>query len=240
MNSNLRKSLIGLLSFVFLWQAATPLTQISREERDWQRITDERMPPDLVLPAIGVQPGMVIGEVGAGAGRYTLHLATHVGPTGKIYANDIDEKALAQLRARCQREGISNVVTVLGRVDDPLLPKDALDMVIMVWVFHHLDKPVDLLKNLKPSLKPGATVVIIDPDVEREGLKPDSDRPTDKVRVEKEAGEAGFELVRYETFLPKDNIFILRVKASLKRRPVSSRKDDKFALVPASFFGRAR
>lgn len=83
-------------------------------------------------------------------------------------------------------------------------------MVIMVWVYHHLDKPIDLLKNLIPSLKPGATLVIIDPNPEIEG-ESDSHRPTTQASVEKEVGKAGFELIRMETFLPKDNIFILRV-----------------------------
>jgi SAM-dependent methyltransferase len=86
-------------------------------------------------------------------------------------------------------------------------------MVVMVWVFHHLDEPVALLKNLKPSLRPGATVVILDPDPQRNGEK-DSDRPSSEASVRKEAEAAGFELVKVETFLPRDTIFILRAMTS--------------------------
>jgi ubiquinone/menaquinone biosynthesis C-methylase UbiE len=184
---------------------------ISQTVEQREKGPNERQPPQKVMDAIGVKPGMVIGEVGAGRGRYTVHLAMRVGETGKVFANDINERALDFLRERCERDGIENVETVLGKVDDPLFPKGTLDMVIMVWVYHHLDEPIELMKNLTSSLKPGATVVIIDPDPEVEGEK-DSHRPTTKASVEQEVGKAGFELLRMETFLPKDNISILRVK----------------------------
>jgi len=88
-----------------------------------------------------------------------------------------------------------------------------LDMVFMILTYHHLSKPVELLKNLIPSLKPGATVVIVDPDPEKDkGLPASESTLPDKMR--REAAEAGFEIVRTETFLPMDNIFILRLKAS--------------------------
>lgn len=87
----------------------------------------------------------------------------------------------------------------------------ALDMAFMVLTYHHLAKPVDLLKNLIPSLKPGAEIVIIDPDPVR-----DEDRggreSTSVEKIRSGATRAGLELVRIETFLEKDNIFILRVK----------------------------
>jgi ubiquinone/menaquinone biosynthesis C-methylase UbiE len=178
-------------------------------EEGWERRANDRQPPERVMNAIGVKPGMVIGEIGAGRGRYTLHLARRVGEKGKIFANDIDQGALAYLQKRLERNRFDNVRTVLGREDDPLLPKGSLDMAIMVWVYHHLSRPVALLKNLIPSLKPGAPVVIIDPDPEREGEK-DSQRPSSRDSVEEEARAAGFELVGVETVLPRDLIFILR------------------------------
>ena len=130
----------------------------SREE--W---ANGRQPPEKVMDAVGIKPGMVIGEIGAGRGRYTVHLAMRVGDSGKIYANDINDQALTYLRERCRRDRIENIETILGKVDDPLLPEGALDMVFMVWVYHMMEEPVAMLKSLLPSLKPGATVVIIDP-----------------------------------------------------------------------------
>lgn len=168
---------------------------------------------DRTLDAMGIEPGMVVGEVGAGTGRFTVPLSRRVGTSGKILANDIDEKSLEGLKARSRRLGLTNVATIVGKVDDPLFPKGSLDAAVMVWVFHHLDRPVALLKNLAPALKPGAALVILDPDPDRGGER-DSSRPSTAGSVAREAVEAGFELVRTETFLPKDNIFILRLKAS--------------------------
>jgi ubiquinone/menaquinone biosynthesis C-methylase UbiE len=185
---------------------------------EWEkRINDERQPPEKVMDAIGVKPGMIIGEVGAGRGRYTVHLAKRVGKNGKIYANDISEKALDYLRERCLHHKIKNIEIILGKEEDPLFSKKSLDMAIMVWVYHMLEKPVPLLKNLKPSLKPGATLVLLEPpdyeineEMKQMGRK--LDPPTLKERIEKGAKESGFELIRVESFLPKDKIYILEVK----------------------------
>ena len=168
---------------------------------------------DRTLDAMGIRPGMTIGEVGAGQGRFTVALSRRVGPAGKVFANDIDAKALAALTARCTRLGLGNVETVPGKVDDALLPKQAVDVVVMVSVFHHLEQPVVLLRNLATALKPGGTVVILDPAFDRTG-ESDSNRPSTVESVRKEASEAGFDLVRTESFLPNDNIFVLRPRSS--------------------------
>ncbi len=207
-----KKFLSALILILIFVLASYAFSQTGIEERG-ERYTNERQPPDKIMAAIGIKAGMVIGEVGAGQGRFTVHLARKVGESGKIYANDIDESSLAHLKDRCKRIGLNNVDIIHGQVEDPLFPKDSLDMVFMILTYHHLAKPVALLKNIIPSLKPGATVVVVDPDPEK-----DKDRwgreSTSEEKMRKEAGEAGFELVRIETFLERDNIFILRVKAS--------------------------
>ena len=95
----------------------------------------------------------------------------------------------------------------------------SLDMAIMVWVFHMLDKPTELLTGLRPSLKPGASLVILDPHDDEidtvfgiDRSKPDVKVPAIKERIERSAEESSFELVRVETFLRKDTIFILCLK----------------------------
>jgi SAM-dependent methyltransferase len=99
----------------------------------------------------------------------------------------------------------------LGKEVDPLFPKDLLDMVFIVLTYHHLSKPVALLKNIIPSLKPGAIVVIVDPDPVKAKNMPAQEK-TSPEKMGREAAEAGFEIARTETFLERDNIFILRVK----------------------------
>ena len=203
---------IRLLFFaaVLLFQISS-LASLIPYQQSWEKSANERQSPEKVMDSIRLKPGMVIGEIGAGRGRYTVFLAERVGDSGKVYANDIDEKSLSYLEDRCQSNNIENIETILGEVDDPLFPDNSLDMAFMVWVYHHLDEPIELLKNLRPSLKPGATLVIIDPAPERGGER-DSPEATTKEKLEKDGGEAGYEVIRVETFLPKDNIFILKAK----------------------------
>ncbi len=193
--------------------AASPLAGQVDPADAWEKRLNDAQPPDRVMESIGVRPGMVVGEIGAGRGRYTVHLARKVGEEGKVYANDIDSGSLAYLRTRCQRDGIRNVVAILGRTDDPLFPAASLDIVFMINTYHHLARPVVLLRNLAQSLKPGATVAIVEHDpekVEGDGRK----EATSPDALRGQAEEAGYEVVRVETFLDQDNIYILRVKPS--------------------------
>jgi ubiquinone/menaquinone biosynthesis C-methylase UbiE len=186
----------------------------------WEvKVMEEMQPPKKIMDAIGVKPGMVIGEIGAGRGRFTVYLAREVGPTGKIYANDIDKDALASLKNRCKKLAFKQVETILGEPDDAKFTDQSLDLAFMVWVYHMIEKPDQLLKNLKKSLKPGALLVIVDPidsEIDNEfkidRKDPNNKIPTIKERVEKSAKASGFELVKVETFLPKDYIFILKQK----------------------------
>ena len=164
--------------------------------------------PDKVMEATGVKPGMVVGEVGAGRGYFTFWLAKGVGQSGKVYANDIDSSALAAIERRCESEKVRNVETVLGTVEDPRFPPASLDMVFIVNAFHDLEKPVELLANLLPALKPGATVVVMDRDPARSGERHFLTRE----QVEEIVGRSVFEIVRTETFLRYHNLYILKAR----------------------------
>jgi len=191
-------------SFFSLFLAHSPnLCWSQNHNRDrWQK-------PDKVIDAIGIKEGMVIGEAGAGAGYFTIHLAKQVGEKGIIYANDISQYSLNRLKRRCEREDINNVKTILGEVKDPLFPKNKLDMVIMVYVFHHLDKPVDFLENIKPSLKESAPLVILEQDPDK--FDDAKGHFYKKEKILKEVKKSGFKLDRIETFLPRDTIYIYRL-----------------------------
>jgi ubiquinone/menaquinone biosynthesis C-methylase UbiE len=199
-------ALIALLVFAL---SITACSQV-RDPDAWEARHNAIQPPDEVMDAIGVEPGWVIAEVGAGRGRYVVHMAERVGDAGKVYANDIDEDALEYLEHRCERDGISNVVTILGDVTDPKLPEGELDMVYMINTYHHLDEPIRLMRNIAPGLKPGGLLVIIEHDADK--LPDERDHTTPRDVLLEQAWEAGFELVRIETFLEKDNINIFVVR----------------------------
>jgi ubiquinone/menaquinone biosynthesis C-methylase UbiE len=169
---------------------------------------DKYHQPEKVMELVGVKPGMVIGEVGAGKGYFTFKLSGRVGQSGKIYANDIDRSVLRAVRERCERDGVANIETILGEVEDPLFPEDALDMVFIVNAFHDLVRPVALLNNLTASLKPGARIVILDRDPAK--YRDSHGHFLTKEEVLERIEESDFELDRVETFLPQHNIYIIR------------------------------
>jgi ubiquinone/menaquinone biosynthesis C-methylase UbiE len=176
-------------------------------DRDADRETWQ--PPEQIMDAVGIKAGMRIGEAGAGEGYLTFHLARRVGGRGVVYANEISESDLETIRDRAGREGLNNIVTVLGEVEDPLFPERDLDMVIMVYVLHHLDRPVEFLQSLEGYVKPGAPVVIIEKNHYSDRSHPPHFMTGRQILETIE--ESGYDLEKTETFLPRDTIYIYRV-----------------------------
>jgi len=117
-----------------------------------------------VLGLLAVAPGMMVADVGAGDGYYTVRLARRVGPTGRVIAEDVVADHLDKLRGRVARERLANVTLGLGEPHDPRLPARAVDLVLMVHMYHEAAQPYGLLYNLLPALRPGAHVAVVDLD----------------------------------------------------------------------------
>ncbi len=176
---------------------------------------DATQRPEAIMDTIGVKAGMVIGEAGAGDGYFTFWLSRRIGESGRIFANDIDESTLKKLNKRAEREGITNITTILGKQNDPLFPKDSLDMVVMMLAFHEFKNPEQWLENVKSSMKPTAKLVIIDRDPDK--IKSGYGHFMKKDDISETVKKANFELVRLETFLANDNIFIFRLPCNEKQ-----------------------
>lgn len=131
---------------------------------DWlERSEREREEaPTKAIDLLDLKPGMVVADVGAGVGYYAMRMAKKVGPTGKIYANDIQAEMLTLLRRRLAEEKYTNIELVLGTETDPKLPKGALDMMIMVDVYHEFAQPQRMLRKLKECLKPDGRLVLLE------------------------------------------------------------------------------
>lgn len=168
---------------------------------------DRLMQPEKLMDSIGVKEGMIIGEGGAGRGYFTFKLARRVGPNGHVYANDIDRSSLDSIQRQCRQDGISNISIILGEVDDPLFPETELDMVFMIAAFHDFARPMAWLENVKSSLKPGALLVIVEKDPDKIG---GSSHHMTKDEILATVKKADFELVKIETFLQDDNIYVFR------------------------------
>jgi ubiquinone/menaquinone biosynthesis C-methylase UbiE len=187
----------------------TPFLVKCQNPDAWEARHNRKQPPEKVMNAIGVKEGMQVAEVGAGRGRYVVHMAKRVGPDGQVFANDIDKGALDYIEQRCERDNIPNVTTILGEVTDPQLPEGKLDLVYIVNTYHHLDDKIGLMKNIRPALKPNGIFVIIENEPEKSGW---TSHTTPLKVVIQEAEEAGFDLIRIESFLEEDNIYLFHSK----------------------------
>jgi len=123
---------------------------------------DDAGEPRQLVGLLGIKSGMTVADIGAGSGYYVVRLSPIVGPRGRIIAEDVVPKYLRALRSRVHDLGLQNVVIRLGEPHDPKLPNDALDIAILVHMYHEIAQPFGLLYNLVPAFKPDARVGIVD------------------------------------------------------------------------------
>jgi ubiquinone/menaquinone biosynthesis C-methylase UbiE len=161
-------------------------------------------PPAKVMDAIGIEPGMTVAEIGAGRGRYVVHLAVRVGDKGKVFAEDINALSLDHLKKRCQRWGLNHVQTILGEVTNAKLPKDQLDLIFIISSYHHFSDPVELLRKARPSLKKTGRLVICEWMPKNKKNNP-YNTPQ---QMEDEMRAAGYTLDRIDRLLEKNRMLI--------------------------------
>ena len=161
---------------------------------------EQRLQINRVMDILGIVPGKAVADMGAGSGWFAVRAARRVGPAGTVYAVDINPEAIAYIDRRAHRESLSNVKTILNRSDDPMLPQDAVDAVLLLKTYHEVADPIALLEHLRPALKPGARVGIIDRD--GNGANHGVSR---KVVVD-EAAQAGYHLLQTYDFVKADGM----------------------------------
>ena len=181
---------------------------------DWldrsERVQEEE--PDVALEALKLTAGSTVADVGAGSGYMTVKMAKRVGPTGQVYANDIQPQMLSMLRQRLDREKLTNVDLVLGTFDDPKLPADTLDLILMVDVYHEFSQPQQMLRHMRESLKPAGRLVLLeyrkeDPSIP---IRPDHKMSVAEAKMEVEA--EGFTLANVDERLPRQHILVFTKK----------------------------
>ena len=174
------------------------------ERREREREED----PDLGLRLLKVAKGSTVGDVGAGSGYMTLRLARLVGPAGKVYGVDVQPGMLQLLEQNAAKAKVMNVVPVLGAYDDPKLPAGALDLIIMVDVYHEFTQPQQMLQHMREALKPGGRLALFeyraeDPDVPIQPL-----HKMTKAQVKTEVELEGFKQVRVFDDLPWQHLIV--------------------------------
>jgi ubiquinone/menaquinone biosynthesis C-methylase UbiE len=174
-------------------------------ERSEREIEEE---PEKALDAIGIASGSTVADVGAGSGYFTVRMAHRVGATGRVFANDLQPQMLAMLKNRLDRERLQNVTLIQGTVDDPRLPPGALDLILMVDVYHEFSQPQIMLRRMREALKPGGRLVLLeyrkeDPSVP---IRPEHKMSVAEAKLEVEA--EGYTLSRVDEALPRQHILI--------------------------------
>jgi ubiquinone/menaquinone biosynthesis C-methylase UbiE len=175
----------------------------SEEERESDRERWQKVPQ--VLEALNVREGGRVADVGAGSGFFTVRLARAVGPSGRVFAVDVNAGTVRDLKARVQKEELSNVEVIEGAPDDPRLPHGSLDAALIVNAYHEMDRHDEMLQHIYEALRPGGRLVIIEPisdhrqDDTREQQK--SSHEIAAGYVEQDLRAAGFEILeRHDAF----------------------------------------
>jgi ubiquinone/menaquinone biosynthesis C-methylase UbiE len=176
--------------------APVDLGLLEAPDRDaWQK-------PEQVMMALGIADGSVVGDLGAAGGWFTIRLARFVGPNGLVYAEDVQRQMIEAIDRRVKREGLPNVRTVLGDTEDPHLPANRLDAILIVETYHEMEDPVTLLRNAARALKPQGRIGIIDYKKEGLGPGPSLEDRVDPETIVRDARAAGLHLIARENFLP--------------------------------------
>jgi protein-L-isoaspartate O-methyltransferase len=152
-----------------------PVAKIVSSRWSTEEARDRVNEADLVMDKAGVVPGMTVADIGAGEGYYTIRLAARVGADGRVLAQDIVPEVRDALAQRVNRERLDNVSVKLGEEEDPKLPAASFDRVFMVHMYHEIGQPYAFLWNLRPSLKPGGQVIVVDAarETQNHGTPPD-------------------------------------------------------------------
>jgi arsenite methyltransferase len=122
---------------------------------------DRWQKPDLVLGALRLRPGMIVADLGSGAGYFTIRLARAIGPEGTVFAVDTDADLRDSVVERARGQGLGNVRAVAAGAEDPALP-EPVDLIFLASVFHHLPDPPAYFRRAIAGLRPGGRVAILE------------------------------------------------------------------------------
>jgi SAM-dependent methyltransferase len=160
----------------------------------------EKLQIDRVMDLLGIRAGSAVADIGAGSGWFTVRAAQRVGLSGTVYAVEINEDYLNHIRSRAQKEGFSNIRTVLGKEDDPVLSDESVDSILLLKTYHEFSKPIHMLLAMRKAMRNEALLGIIDRNGEGD------DHGLDAGKVIEEAARAGLVLVSQHDFVKPDRM----------------------------------
>jgi ubiquinone/menaquinone biosynthesis C-methylase UbiE len=184
------------------WQGADWLERSEREQEE---------SPDVAVRLLQIPPGAAVADIGAGSGYITLLLSAAVGPTGRVFANDLQPQMIEILRRRLASQNVTNVTLVQGSVDDPNLPPASVDLALMVDVYHELSRPQAMLQKLRTALKPGGRLALLEYRKEDPAIPIKFEHKMSIQEAKAELEAEGFKLSKVDETLPRQHILIFSV-----------------------------
>jgi ubiquinone/menaquinone biosynthesis C-methylase UbiE len=169
---------------------------------------DEEEAPDVALNVLKIPKGASVADIGAGSGFITERLSARVGPTGRVFANDLQPQMLQILGRRLALRNITNVTLVQGTIDDPKLDPASVDLEIMVDVYHELSQPQAMLRRLRAALKPGGRLVLLEYRKEDPSIPIKFEHKMSVAEAKMELEAEGFTLAKVDGALPRQHILI--------------------------------
>ena len=189
---------------------ATVMSHLGAEWLDRpERVSEEQ--PDKAIAALAISPGATVADVGAGSGYMTARLAVAVGPTGRVYATDVQPEMIEKLKARVNAANLQNVTPVLSTADDPRLPEGAIDLILMVDVYHELAAPQRVLQQLKRALKPAGLLVLLEYRKEDPSIPIREEHKMTVADAKAEVEAEGYRLASVIETLPRQHILIFSI-----------------------------
>jgi ubiquinone/menaquinone biosynthesis C-methylase UbiE len=212
--------LLTLAATVFLASTALPVSaQLGSRPADQWALTLENgqrlaaLEIEEVVREIGLRPGELVADLGAGTGIFSVPMARAVGPTGRVLSVEVDAGFLPIISAKAREGGVSNIQPVLGQFEDPRLPRGDVDVAFFHDVLHHIEQRQSYLARVASYLKAGGRIVVVDYDMNVPGV-PHANQPEMLISPEQVDGwmrAAGLRLTRrVEMF--EDKFFVIYTK----------------------------
>jgi len=174
---------------------------------------DAYQKPHEVLSALGLKPGEVIADIGAGSGYFTFRFSHFVGEKGKIYAVDVSPDMILYINRRIRDLKVNNVISILADPDDPLLPDRSVNRFFFSESWHHIENQAKYLSLMKRMLRPGGEVVMIDFHKKKEiTVGPPLEMRIAREDLIKQMDKNGFRLAKEHTFLPYQYFLVFMLK----------------------------
>ena len=212
-------------------RAYRPVSQAGSNQFASEAQRDKVNEAKVVMDLARIAEGTTIADIGAGEGYYTVRLGERVGPRGRVLAQDIDKAALERLGQRVERERLDNVSIKLGAPDDPQLPEASFDRIFLIHMYHEVTEPYAFLWRLRPALRPGGQVIVVDVD------RPTGEHGIPPTLLFCEFSRTGFRLTRFER-KPELQGYYAQFEAA-GQRPAPSAISPCGAPVGAAQAGRA-